>query len=126
MGEVDNSLNDKVYYENKLTNNPSEIPVQDSDAVWVQNANYSNNYTLWRKEYVLGKNWLNDKTRTYIYGWVEEVENGENKGMIEATVPTIPEDGSDGDCEILGYFDSIAIAMENIIKVNHPDYGIWI
>jgi hypothetical protein len=106
------SSNTAIAYEPLLAAGLSEIPVHGSEAVWVQNANFPNNYTLEKKD--------------CIFGWTEEVAYGDRKGMIEATIPAIPEDENDSDCEIIGYFDSVASAMANIIERNHPDYGIWI
>ena len=120
------SSNTAIAYEPLLAAGLSEIPVHGSEAKWVKNANYLNNYTLEKKDLILGKNWLHDKTKTRIFGWTEEVAYGEKKGMIEATIPAISEDENDSDCEIIGYFDSVASAMANIIEKNHPDYGIWI
>lgn len=119
------SINTAIAYEPLLADGLSEIPVHGSEAVWVQNANYPNNYTLCKQDLILGKSWLHDKTRTRIFGWTEEVAYGERKGKIEASIPKIPEDENDGDCEIIGYFDSVASAMATIIERNHPDYGVW-
>jgi len=119
------SSNTAIAYEPLLAAGLSEIPVYGSKAVWVQNTNFHNNYILEKKDWIMGKSRLHDKTRTRIFGWTEEVAYGERKGMIEATIPAIPEDENDSDCEIIGYFDSVASAMAYIIERNHPDYGIW-
>lgn len=102
------------------------IQISGSKSVWVQNPNFSNSYTLEKKDYITGKSWLHDKTKVRIFGWIEEVTYGERKGMIEATIPALREDENDVACEIIGYFNSIENAMAAIIKRNHPDYGIWI
>lgn len=119
------SSNTAIAYEPLLAAGLSEIPVYGSRAVWVKNANYPNNYTLEKKDYIIGKSWLHDKIKLRIFGWTEEVAYGEKKGMIEATIPALQESEEDSDCEIIGYFDSVASAMANIIERNHPDYGIW-
>lgn len=121
------SSNTAIVYEPLLAAGLSEIPIYGSEAVWVKNANYPNNYTLEKRDLILGKSWLHDKTKLRIFGWTEEVDYGEKKRMIKATVPIIPdEDASNGtDCEIIGFFDSVASAMATIIERNHPDYGTW-
>jgi len=119
------SGNTAIAYEPLLAAGLSEIPVYGSKAVWVQNANFPNNYTLEKKDWIMGKSWMHDKTKLRIFGWTEEVAYGERKGMIEATIPALQEDEEDSDCEIIGYFDSVASAMAKIIERNHPDYGIW-
>lgn len=119
------SSNTAIAYEPLLAAGLSEIPVYGSEAVWVQNANYPKNYTLCKQDLILGKSWLHDKTRARIFGWTEEVAYGERKGMIEATIPAIPDEENESDCEVIGYFDSVASAMATIIERNHPDYGIW-
>ncbi len=121
------SSNTSIEYEPLLAAGLSEIPVYGSEALWVQNANYPNNYALLKKDLILGKSWLHDKTKVRIFGWTEEVEYGQRKGMIKATIPSLQEDEeNESDCEVIGYFDSVASAMATIIKRNHPDYGIWI
>ena len=121
------SSNTAIAYEPLLAAGLSEIPVYGSKAVWVQNANFPNNYTLEKIDYIMGKSWFHDKTKIRIFGWTEEIAYGDKKGMIEATVPITPdEDDENGsDCEIIGYFDSVASAMATIIERNHPDYGTW-
>jgi hypothetical protein len=122
------SSNTAIVYERLLAAGLSEIPVHNSEAVWVQNANFPNNYILEKKDYIMGKSWFHDKTKIRIFGWTEEVMYGDKKGMIEATIPITPDedDENSSNCEIIGYFDSVASAMANIIERNHPDYGIWI
>jgi hypothetical protein len=41
---------------------------------------------------------------------------GDKKGMIEATIPITPDedDENSSNCEIIGYFDSVASAMAKI------------
>lgn len=113
------------YYKELLTDGTSEIPVPDSKAKWVKNANYDNNWSLEEKVFKLGKSWLHDKTELRIFGWTQEVMYGDRKGMIEAAVPMYPdEDGS--DCELIGYYNSVAEAMVKIVERNHPEYGLWI
>lgn len=118
------SGNTAIDYEPLLAAGLSEIPVYGSEAIWVQSANYPNNYTLEKKDLILGKSGLNDKTKLRIFGWTEEVVYGERKGMIEAIVPITPDENG-SNCEIIGYFNSVASAMAAIIERNHPDYGTW-
>lgn len=128
MHSIKISSNTAIAYEPLLAAGLSEIPVYGSEAKWVQNANYPNNYTLQKKDLILGKSWLHDKTKIRIFGWTEEIAYGDKKGMIEATIPITPDedDENSSNCEIIGYFDSVASAMANIIERNHPDYGMWI
>src|SRR5690606_20382832 len=98
------SSNTAIAYEPLLAAGLSEIPVHGSEAVWVQNANCPNNYTLQKKDLILGKSWLHDKTKIRIFGWTEEVMYGDKKGMIEATIPITPDedDENSSNCEIIG------------------------
>lgn len=123
---IEISSNTAIAYEPLLAAGHSEIPVYGSKAVWVQNANYPNNYTLEKKDYIIGKNRLHDKTKHRIFGWTEEVAYGEKKGRIEASIAIVPDEETGEDCKIIGYFDSVASAMANIIEMNHPDYGVSI
>lgn len=93
------------------------IPIAGSQAYWEQNANYSNNYFLEKRYYVMGKSWLHDKSGIHIYGWVTEVMYGEDKGKIE--------EETDSDAVSLGLFDSVEEAMKAVLESNHPDYGIY-
>jgi hypothetical protein len=106
----------------------SEIPVENSDAKWIQNPNYENSWHLQKDVLILGKSWLHDKMQHRIYGWIKETTHGEHKGKIEASIPAlIDEDDENGsDCQILGHFDSVQLAMSAIIENNHPEYGMWI
>lgn len=103
----------------------NEIPVKDSIAKWEQNPNYSDDFTLVEREIILGENWLHDKTKVRIYGWIERVKFGDNIGQFEAVIPTINDNGDGSDIEIIGYFETVEIAMEEILKKNHPNYGCW-
>jgi len=49
------SSNTAIAYEPLLAAGLSEIPVYCSEAVWVQNANFPNNYTLEKKDWIMGK-----------------------------------------------------------------------
>lgn len=102
----------------------SEIPVYNSKAIWIQNSNCKNNYVLEKRYFFTGKCLIHVEKEIRIFGWTEEIMFGEKKGMIKATIPIIP--NPEGDCEVIGYFDSVASAMASIIERNHPDCGIWI
>lgn len=117
-----------VQYEFLLSAGVSEIKMTDSTARWIKNINYEKNWTLEKDQFFLGKNWLYDKTLHRIYGWVEEITYGENAGRIEASIPAIYDDTDSGgpECKILGYFDSVALAMVAVIQNNHPEYGIFL
>lgn len=117
-----------MQYEPFLTAGLSEIKMTDSSARWIKNPNYENNWHLEKDKFILGKNWLHDKTLHRIYGWVEEITYGENAGRIEACIPAIYDetDPEGSDCQILGYFDSVASAMVAVIQNNHPEYGIFL
>lgn len=94
---------------------------------WVKSPNYENNYTLERREMIMGKNWLHDKTQVRIYGWFEEVAFGDRKGKLEVVVPSVNEDNPDEDYRIVGYFDDVPSAMSAVLQANHPDYScLWI
>ena len=62
----------------------NKITVDNSESYWEQNVNYPNDYNLIKVEYIMGKSMMFDKWETRIYGWVQEVIVGENKGKIEA------------------------------------------
>jgi hypothetical protein len=115
-----------IQYEPLLTAELSEIKMTDSTARWIKNPNYDKNWHLQKDKFIPGKNWLHDKTQHLIYGWVEEITNGENAGRIEACIPKlVDEDDPNGsDCQILGYFNSVASAMVCVIQNNHPEYGL--
>lgn len=103
-----------------------EIPVWNSRAVWEQNPNYPNNYTLIKTELKLGKKWGTDKTIYKQYGWTEQVMFGEHKDKIEARVPLLKEHEDDDEWESLGFFDEVSKAMEVIISKNNPLWGFYL
>ena len=100
------------------------IPVENSKAYWVVNANFPNDWTLQKDYYKMGKSWLHDKSGINIYGWVSEEKFGENKGKIKAGHPTCYDEETGSDAIELGYFNTIEEAMAAVISSNHPDYGI--
>lgn len=101
------------------------IQIEGTEAVWVENQNFPNNYTLQKSELKMGKSWLHDKTITKTYGWTEEEIVGKNAGKISAYIPTLPdEDDPEKEVEHLGYFSSVEEAMQQIIETNHPSFGI--
>lgn len=102
------------------------IPIAGSQAYWEQNANYPNNYTIEKRYYKMGKSWLHDKSGIHIYGWIEEVMYGEDKGKFKAGHPAIYDEETDSDAVCLGLFDTVEDAMKAILESNHPDYGIYI
>lgn len=117
------------YYKNQLKTNSTKIPVENyRDAYWEKNPNFENNWVLKEKKFKLGKNWLNDHNEIRLFGWVEEINIGENKGLIEATIPTISNEDDENlsDSELIGYYTSVASAMVEVVHKNHPVYGWWI
>ena len=106
-----------------------KIKVDNSpDAEWVSNLNIEGDWTLQRRVFTMGKNWMHDTTKTRIYGWVEREIIGDNAGKTKAFVPIIPtEEDPDSDCRMIGYFDSMKAAMAEVVKVNHPNLsGVYI
>ena len=113
----------KINYSELIAAGKSELPVENSEAKWIKNENYDNNWTLEKRVYVPGKNWLYDKNEICIFGWIEEIMFGPNNGKFEAAIPSVPdeEDIFESDSLILGLFDSVENAMINILENNSPD-----
>ncbi len=99
------------------------VQVENSNAYWVVNANFPNDWTLQKDYYKMGKSWMHDKSGTHIYGWVSEEKFGENTGKIKAGYPTCFDEETGSDAIELGYFNTIEEAMAAVINSNHPDYG---
>ena len=101
----------------------NKITVDNSESYWEQNVNYPNDYNLIKVEYIMGKSMMFDKWETRIYGWVQEVIVGENRGKIEAGHPAPYDEETGSDAVSLGYFDNIEDAMKAVLESNHPDYS---
>jgi hypothetical protein len=106
----------------------SEIPVENSEAKWIRNANYENNWHLEMQVYKMGKSWMHDRTEHRIYGWIEEQTVGIDKGKFEASIPALfnEDDENSSDCQMLGCFDAVELAMSEILERNFPEYGMWV
>ena len=101
----------------------NKITVDNSESYWEQNVNHPNDYNLIKVEYIMGKSMMFDKWETRIYGWVQEVIVGENRGKIEAGYPAPYDEETGSDAVSLGYFDNIEDAMKAVLESNHPDYS---
>lgn len=94
------------------------------DSEWIGNANFPNSYRLEKTVSILGGSWLYDKFYKRVYGWVSEVTTGVHKGKFRAEQPVYDEDQ---EFTILGYFDTVELAMAAVLSSNHPDYNsVWI
>jgi len=100
----------------------SRIDVENSQSYWSVNANYPNNWTLQKDYFILGKSWGHDKTGFHIYGSVNEIMYGENKGKIEADIPWYDEE-TESDRLVLGIFDTVDEAMKAVLERNFPEFS---
>lgn len=98
------------------------IDVENSQSYWAVNANYPNNWTLQKDYYSIGKSWLHDKSGFHIYGSVNEIMYGENKGKIEADIPCYDEE-TESDRLVLGVFDTVEEAMKVVLERNFPEFS---
>ena len=98
------------------------IDVENSQSYWSVNANFPNNWTLQKDYFVLGKSWGHDKTVFHIYGSVNEIMYGDDKGKIEADIPWYDEE-TESDRLVLGIFDTVDEAMKAVLERNFPEFS---
>ncbi len=98
------------------------IDVENSQSYWSVNANFPNNWTLQKDYFILGKSWGHDKTGSHIYGSVNEIMYGDDKGKIEADIPYYDEE-TESDRLVLGLFDTVDEAMKAVLERNFPEFS---
>jgi len=98
------------------------IDVENSQSYWSVNANFPNNWTLQKDYFILGKSWGHDKTGFHIYGSVNEIMYGDDKGKIEADIPWYDEE-TESDRLVLGIFDTVDEAMKAVLERNFPEFS---
>lgn len=99
--------------------------IEGSNAYWDKHFSM-NNWTLEKPYFQLGSSWRNDKSGRNIYGWVEEITYGKEKGKYRAGCPVIPYRDKDGEyCDAIeiGIFSDVKKAMSAVLENNHPDYS---
>jgi hypothetical protein len=92
-------------------------------------------YSFWDKHHDRDAWWLmmkddNIPPRSFLgsiimnsFGYVSCIQFGENEGKYQADIPIVYDEETDSDCKILGFYETLQLAMLAVLKSNHPDLG---
>lgn len=102
------------------------VKLPDHEAYWEKHFSM-NNWTLIHKHYEL----QGYRKRPYdgyvqdIYGWVEEITYGADKGKFKAGHPTYYDEVTDSDAVDLGLFNTLQEAKQAVLDNNAPSFGCY-